>query len=137
MTQPNSQPEKLRRNASLTLGVTAVLASALLTGCAPNGDVIDADYAKVCRDNSTQQRTDDTNCNSSSGRGGGHYGWYFLPMNNSSSRSVPGVGQALSGGTDSIPSTSSSKSGITSKGLPSVSRGGFGGSAKGGTSVGG
>lgn len=130
MAQPKSQPEKMRRNASLALGVTAVLASALLTGCTPSGDVIDADYAKVCRDNRTQQRTEDTNCNSTSGRGGGAYGWYFLPMG-SSGRSVPGVGQSLSGGTDSIPSNATSKSGVSSKGSSSVSRGGFGGSAKG------
>lgn len=136
MTKTPRKPERLRRNASLALGVTSILASALLTGCTPSGDVIDADYAKVCRDNQTQQRADDTNCNSSSGRSAGHYGWYFLPMGGSgsnSSRSVPGVGQSLSGGSDSIPSGASSKSGITSKGSSSVSRGGFGGSVGGGS----
>jgi hypothetical protein len=136
VNKPQGKPEKMRRNASMALGVTAILASALLTGCAPNGDVIDADYAKVCRDSKTQQRTEDKNCNSESGRSGGAYGWYFLPMG-SSGRSVPGVGQSLAGGTDSIPSSASSKSGITPKGSSSVSRGGFGGSAKGGSSTGG
>ena len=124
----------MRRNASLALGVTSILASALLTGCSPNGDVIDADYAKVCRDNQSNQRVEDTNCNSSNGRAGGHYGWYFLPMGSSGSttnRSIPGVGQPLSGGTDSIPSGATSKSGVSSKGSSSVSRGGFGGSVGG------
>jgi hypothetical protein len=120
----------------MALGVTAILASALLTGCTPSGDVIDADYAKVCRDSKTQQRTDDKNCNSESGRSGGAYGWYFLPMG-SSNRSVPGVGQSLSGGTTSIPSNATSKSGVPSKGSSAVSRGGFGGSAKGGSGTGG
>lgn len=124
----------MRRNASLGLGVTSVLASALLTGCTPGGDVIDADYAQVCRDNQTQQRTEDTNCNSSSGRSGGSYGWYFLPMGNSGStshRSIPAVGQPLAGGVTSIPPSATAKSGVSSKGSTSVSRGGFGGSAKG------
>jgi hypothetical protein len=140
LTEAQRKPKGLRRNASLALGVTSILASALLTGCTPSGDVIDADYAKVCRDNKTQQRSEDTNCNSESGRSGGAYGWYFLPMGNSGStgnRSVPGVGQGLSGGVDSIPSGATSQSGVTSKGSSSVSRGGFGGSAKGGSSTGG
>jgi hypothetical protein len=138
VTKAPRKPERLRRNASLALGVTSILASALLTGCTPSGDVIDADYAKVCRDNQTQQRSEDTNCNSESGRSGGHYGWYFLPMGGSnSSRSLPGVGQSLSGGVDSIPSGATSKSGVASKGSSAVSRGGFGGSAKGGSSTGG
>jgi hypothetical protein len=130
VTTPERKPDKLRRNTTLALGVTGVLASALLTGCSTNGDVIDADYAKVCRDEKTQQRTEDKNCESSSGRSGGAYGWYFYQMGNSS-RSLPAVGQPLAGGVTSLPSGKSAKSGVAVKGSPSVSRGGFGGSAKG------
>jgi hypothetical protein len=127
---------RLRRTSALALGMTGVLASALLTGCTPNGDVIDADYAKVCRDNETNNRVEDVNCDSSQARGSGHFGWYFLPMGiagSRTSRSIPGVGSSLSGGVTSIPSTATSKSGAPSKGSSAVSRGGFGGSAKGGS----
>lgn len=130
MTTPEPKPERLRRNTTLALGITGVLASALLTGCSTNGDVIDADYAKVCKDAKTQQRVEDKNCESSSGRSGGAYGWYFFSTGSSGSK-VPAVGQPLAGGVTSIPSSASAKSGVPSKGSPSVSRGGFGGSAKG------
>lgn len=110
-----------------------MLASAVLTGCTPSGDVIDADYAQVCQDKTNQQRVDDSKC-SDQGRASGHYGWYFLPMGSAgstASRSLPAVGDKVSGGTESIPSGSTAKSGVPSKGSSSVSRGGFG------TSVGG
>ena len=135
MTTPEQKPTRLRRNTTLALGVTGVLASALLTGCGTDGDVIDADYAKVCKDAKTQQRVEDKNCESSSGRSGGVYGWYFYSTGSKSR--VPAVGQPLSGGMTSIPSSSSAKSGVPSKGSTSVSRGGFGGSVKGGGSTGG
>jgi hypothetical protein len=130
---------RLRRTSALALGMTGVLASALLTGCTPGGDVIDADYAKVCRDNQTNNRVEDVNCDSSDARSSGHFGWYFLPMGvggSRTTRSIPGVGTPLSGGVTSIPSTATSKSGTPSKGSSSVSRGGFGGSAKGGSGTG-
>lgn len=116
------------------LGISAVLASAVLTGCTPDGNVIDADYAQTCQDKTNQQRVEDSKC-SDQGRSSGHYGWYFLPMGSSGStatRSIPGVGSTLSGGTESIPSGSTAKSGISSKGSTSVSRGGFGSSVGGG-----
>lgn len=115
-----------RKNAAISLGVAGVLASALLTGCAPDGTVIDADYAQMCRDKTTEQRVEDTNC-SDKGRSGGHYGWYFYP----SGSNVPAVGSRLSGGTTSVPAGKSAQKGFTSKG-GTVSRGGFGSSAKGG-----
>jgi hypothetical protein len=124
-----------RKSAAVILGISAILASAVLTGCSPDGNVIDADYAKTCQDKTSKQRVEDDKC-SDQGRSSGHYGWYFLPMGSSgstTSRSVPGVGSALSGGTESIPSGATSKSGISSKGSTSVSRGGFGGSVKGGS----
>ena len=129
---------KRRKSSAVVLGVTALLASAVLTGCGPSGNVIDADYAKVCQDKTTKQRIEDSKC-SEEGRASGHAGWYFFPMGSAgstTSHSVPAVGQKLSGGTEKIPAKATSKSGVSSKGSDSVSRGGFGGGAKGG-SVGG
>lgn len=127
-----------RKSAAVILGVSAILASAVLTGCAPDGSVIDADYAQTCQDKTTKQRVEDDKC-SDQGRSSGHYGWYFLPMGNSgstTSRSIPAVGAPLSGGVDSIPSGATAKSGVSSKGSTAVSRGGFGGTAKGGSTGG-
>jgi hypothetical protein len=124
---------RARRSSTLALGVSGLLASALLTGCAPNGDVIDADYAQVCKDNKSNQRVEDDKC-SEGGRSSGHYGWYFYGMGSSGSttqRSLPAVGAPLSGGVDTLPPGSTAKSGVSSKGSTAISRGGFGGSAKG------
>lgn len=102
-----------------------MLASALMTGCTPAGDVIDADYAKVCQDKSTKMRADDSKC-SNQGRGSTLYGWYFIATN--TDKRVPPIGEKLSGGVTSIPKTATSKSGVSGKGIGTVSRGGFGGS---------
>jgi hypothetical protein len=110
--------------------VTALLASALLTGCSPDGEVIDADYAKVCQDRTTEERAEDDRC-SEQGVSSGLYGWYFLAMG-SGRRSIPAVGAGLSGGTRSVPSGATSRSGVSPDGASSVSRGGFG-SSNGGT----
>lgn len=134
LSAPRTRHSGRRRSGAVILGVTALLASAVLTGCSPSGEVIDADYAKVCQDKTTQQRVEDDKC-SEEGRSSGHAGWYFLPMggrSNTSPHSIPAVGSALSGGTTSIPAKSSSKSGVSSKGAKSVTRGGFGSGAKGG-----
>lgn len=127
-----------RKSTAVILGVSALLASAVLTGCSPDGDVIDADYAQTCQDKTTKQRVEDDKC-SDQGRSSGHYGWYFLNMGSrgsNSSRNVPAVGAPLTGGVDSIKSGATSKSGVSSKGTNSVSRGGFGGTAKGGSTGG-
>jgi hypothetical protein len=124
---------RTRKSGSLSLGIAGLLASALLTGCTPSGDVIDADYAQVCQDKKNEQRVDDNNC-SEQGRSGGHYGWYFYQTQGSST-TIPPVGQRLTGGVTSVPAGKSVKSGIASKG-GTVSRGGFGTSSKGGSSGG-
>ena len=126
MTAAATPPPRLRRSSSVALGVTALLSSALLTGCSPDGDVIDADYAKVCQDKTSQERAEDDRC-SDDGVRSGVYGWYFLPMG-SGSRSIPAVGAGLSGGTTSVPSGATSRSGVAPDGASSVSRGGFGSS---------
>jgi hypothetical protein len=135
---PRARRSRSRKSGAVILGISAVLASAVLTGCSPSGDVIDADYAQTCQDKTTKQRVEDEKC-SDKGRSSGHYGWYFLPMGNSgstSSRYLPSVGAPLAGGVDSIPPGATSKSGTPAKGATSVSRGGFGGTAKGGSTGG-
>ena len=118
----------------MALGLSGLLASVLLTGCTPSGDVVDADYAQVCEDRKTNSRVEDDKC-SDQGRTSGAYGWYFFNMNSGATNNVPPVGSRLTGGSATAPSSGSVKSGIPSKG-GTVSRGGFGGSAKGGSSGG-
>jgi hypothetical protein len=123
-----------RRSASLSIGVTALLASAMLTGCTPEGEVIDADYAQVCQDRTTEERVEDSKC-SEEGRSSGLYGWYFFAMGARSAainRSIPAVGSRLSGGVTTVPAGASTRSGLPAAGSSSVSRGGFGDSAKSG-----
>ena len=121
-----------RKTGALTLGVSGLLASAMITGCTPSGEVIDSDWAQVCQDKKTELRVDDNHC-SEDGRAGGYYGWYFYQ---SGGGSIPSVGNKLSGGTTTAPSSGTVKSGVPSKG-GTVARGGFGSSAKGGGSIGG
>lgn len=124
-----------RRSGAVVLGVSAVLASAVLTGCSPSGEVIDTDYAQVCQDIKTGQRAEDAHC-SEEGRAGGHYGWYFFPMgttDTTAARSIPAVGAPLTGGSTSVPQGATTRSGVTPKESSTVSRGGFGSSVKGGS----
>lgn len=90
----------VRRRASrvVSIGVVAALAASL-TGCG-EGSGVDSDYAKICRDNSMQKRLPDDDCNNH----GGHAGWYYLPLSGSRATKVPAVGDAVSGGTASLPS---------------------------------
>jgi len=115
----------VRRRASraVSIGVVAALAASL-TGCG-QGSGVNADYAKICRDNSTQKRLPDDDCNNH----GGHAGWYYLPVSSSRSTRVPAVGAQASGGTTSLPSGKTAESGLSSRGS-SVSKGGFGGSGE-------
>lgn len=102
-----------------------------MTGCTPGGEVIDADYAQVCKDNRNETRVEDSYC-SEEGRAAGHIGWYFYQ----SGSAVPGVGSPATGGVTSVPSGKVAKSGTPSKG-GTVARGGFGTTAKSGSSGGG
>jgi hypothetical protein len=86
----------------------------------------------------TQERVDDSKC-SDQGRTSGHYGWYFLAIGaagSNTTRSIPAVGKPLTGGVTTIPKGATAKTGAPVKGSGTVSRGGFGGTAKGGTSGG-
>lgn len=122
-----------RRTVVVGLGVTALLAGTITAVVASNED--DPEYAQVCFNDETGERVADTSCNSSAGRSGGIYAWYFY----SRGASVPPIGQNRSTApnyTRTIPSGAKASTGYSSKG-GTVSRGGFGSSAKSGSSGGG
>jgi hypothetical protein len=122
-----------RRTVVVGLGVTALLAGTITAIVASNQD--DPEYAQVCFNDETGERVEDTNCNSSAGRGGGIFAWYFF----SRGAFVPAVGQNRSTApnyTRTVPSGAKASTGYSPQG-GTVSRGGFGGSAKSGTSGGG
>jgi hypothetical protein len=122
-----------RRTVVVGLGVTALLAGTITAVVASNQD--EPEYAQVCFNDETGERVEDTNCNSSAGRAGGLYAWYFF----SRGAYVPPVGQNRSTAPNfsrTIPSDAKASTGYSTKG-GTVSRGGFGTSAKSGTSGGG
>ena len=121
-----------RRTVVVGLGVTALLAGTITAVVASNGD--DPEDAQVCFNDETGERVADTNCDSSAGRSGGLYAWYFY----SRGASVPAIGQNRSTApnyTRTIPSGAKASTGYSSSG-GTVSRGGFGTSAKSGSSGG-
>ena len=109
------------------LPITSAVASALLaSACAPSQDRASTDVA-VCRD-AAGKRVDDSQCaRPHHGGGGAIVGlatWYYL----SRGSMVPGMGQSLAGGS-MIPRAGV---GYARASASSVSRGGFGMSARGG-----
>ncbi|RAM35957.1 Tat pathway signal protein [Arthrobacter globiformis] len=121
-----------RRTVVVGLGVTALLAGTITAIVASNEQ--DPDYAQVCFNEETGERVEDTQCNSSAGRGGALYAWYFY----SRGASVPGIGQnrtAYPNFTRTVPQGAKTSTGYSSKG-GTVSRGGFGSSSKGGSTGG-
>ncbi|WP_247041963.1 Tat pathway signal protein [Arthrobacter rhizosphaerae] len=121
-----------RRTVVVGLGVTALLAGTITAIVASNAD--EPDYAQVCFDEATGERVEDTQCNSSAGRGGGLYAWYFY----SRGANVPPVGQnrtSYPNFTRTIPEGAKASTGYSTKG-GTVSRGGFGSSSKGGSTGG-
>lgn len=122
-----------RRTVVVGLGVTALLAGTITAVVASNED--DPEYAQVCFNDETGERVADTNCDSSAGRSGGLYAWYFY----SRGARVPPIGQNRSTApnyTRTIPGGAKASTGYSSTGGP-VSRGGFGTSAKSGSTGGG
>jgi uncharacterized protein YgiB involved in biofilm formation len=114
------------------LGVTALLAGTITAIVASNEQ--DPDYAQVCFNEETGERVEDTQCNSSAGRGAALYAWYFYARG----ASVPGIGQnrtAYPNFTRTVPQGAKTATGYSSKG-GTVSRGGFGSSSKGGSTGG-
>lgn len=121
-----------RRTVVVGLGVTALLAGTLTAVVSSNQD--EPEYAQVCFNDETGERVEDTQCNSSAGRAGGLYAWYFF----SRGAYVPPVGQNRSTApnfTRTIPSDAKASTGYSTRG-GTVSRGGFGSSSKGGSTGG-
>jgi hypothetical protein len=123
MTTPT---RRRMRSASISLGITAVMASSL-TGCASS-----ADYAAVCVDPDTQERVDDDQCDDDGGGGTGFF-WYYLAARSI----VPAVGQTATGGTFRGSSLNGTvqRGGLPTTGGSTVrsatTKGGFGGSSRG------
>ena len=114
--------------------MTALLAGTITAIVASNEE--EPDYAQVCFNDETGERVEDTKCgnSSSAGRSSALYAWYFY----SRGASVPGVGQNRSSYpsfTKTVPTGAKASTGYSSKG-GTVSRGGFGGSSKGGSTGG-
>ncbi|MDR6849404.1 MULTISPECIES: hypothetical protein [unclassified Sphingomonas] len=106
------------------LPITSAVATALLVGaCSPSSDVAKSDVA-VCRD-AAGVRVDDAYCaRGTNGRtGGGAGGWYYIGRGGR----VPAMGEALSGGY----TTPRAGVGYARASSATVSRGGFGMSARG------
>ena len=128
--------------------VSAVTAAAAalwvggLTGCSSMSGSTDADYVKVCKDPSTDQRTDDDKCDDNSSgtsHSSSHPHWVYIPTSRGSSVTAPGVGEKVpSDYSDSKP-PSSSKVTTSDRSGGSYSRGsgtrhgGFGSGSKGGS----
>lgn len=123
-----------RRTVVVGLGVTALLAGTITAIVASKAE--EPEYAQVCFNDDTGERVDDTQCDKSSteGRSSGIYAWYFY----SRGAGVPGVGQnrsAYPSYTRTVPPGAKASTGFSTKG-GTVSRGGFGGSSKGGSTGG-
>ena len=126
----------MKRSRTVPLALTALLAASL-TGC---GEEEDPDNYAICVDPQTEQRVDDDLCDDDGSRGGGFAFFYFGGISSGRSYTVPAVGQSYvgSGGTTTRPPGVtqtrgiSPSGGLVAKGSSAVSRGGFGGTSKGG-----
>ncbi|WP_394160446.1 tRNA-dihydrouridine synthase [Galactobacter valiniphilus] len=132
-----STTTRRRASVAVSIGVTATLATTL-TGCGNGATDTSDEYARICRDTTTQQRVEDEKCNES-GSGSGYHGHSYMPyfffLGNNSRTRVPAVGESATGGTSTLPDGKSARSGVSSKGetfARGTARGGFGGSGKGG-----
>lgn len=134
--------ERRMRSAGITLGLTALVAASL-TGCSNDDD--QPEYAAICVDPQTEQRTDDANCKdereyNGAGSGAGFF-WFYMATRGGGL--VPPIGGRYNTGqgTYTIPRTSQGGSGsptikrggLDTKGgdIGTISRGGFGKSGKG------
>ena len=111
-----------RRSATVTLGVTALLAAGL-TACGAE-EPEDPDYGAVCVNSQTQERVEDDECGDDRGGGGGGglFAWYFL----SRGAFAPGIGQRVGGGTFTPPGNTTLRRGGIARDGGTVTRGGFG-----------
>jgi len=136
------------RNRGQRVVVSAVTAAAAalwvggLTGCSSMSGSTDADYVKVCKDPSTDQRTDDDKCDddsSSTSHNSSHPHWVYIPTSRSRSVTAPAVGEKVpSDYSDSKPAssskvTTSKRSGGSYSRGSGTRHGGFGSGSKGGS----
>lgn len=124
-------PASRRRSASVTLGITALLAASL-TACGSD-EQTDVDNVAVCVDPNTNQRVEDDRCGDADrnyqGSGiGSAFLWYYLGTR--SGGRYPAVGGPISGGTFNSPRGATVQRGGASKTGGSITRGGFGSSGK-------
>jgi hypothetical protein len=129
----------VKKSQAVPLALTAMMAASL-TGCA---DEPAPDNVGICVDPKTEIRVEDERCDDGSGGGSGLGGFaflYFGGLNGGARYNVPPVGGSTvgAGGTTVRPPGTTQTRGISKaggsvfKGSPTVSRGGFGGSSKGG-----
>ncbi|WP_432942850.1 hypothetical protein ACQPXM_38150 [Kribbella sp. CA-253562] len=133
--------DRRMRSAGITLGLTALVAASL-TGCS-NDDEDQPDYAAICVDPQTEQRTDDSNCKDEREYHGSGAGFFWFYMATRGGAFVPPIGGRYNAGsgTYTIPRTGTAGSGsptIKRGGLNpgggdigTITRGGFGKSGKG------
>lgn len=132
--------DRRMRSAGITLGLTALVAASL-TGCSNDDD--QPEYAAICVDPQTEQRTDDSNCKDDREYHGSGAGFFWFYMATRGGGLVPPIGGRYNAGqgTYTIPRTSQTGSGsptikrggLDTKGgdIGTISRGGFGKSGKG------
>lgn len=102
-----------RRSLTVSASLTAALALSL-SGCSSS----DPTHRAACVDRQTGERIPDRDCQ----RGGGHVGWYFLPIG----ARFPGIGARAAGGSFMAPKGDSRPyAGLGAKG-GTVDKGGFG-----------
>lgn len=103
----------VKRSRRVSLGAGYLLFAASLTGCAAEPDT-----QRVCVEDVTEIRVEDTPCPDPERRFDGH-SWYYINGNGA----APGVGHKASGGSFTKPAGAK---------VASVPRGGFGGKSSSG-----
>jgi hypothetical protein len=134
-----TEPRRRMRSTGITLGLTALVAASL-TGCSNDNQ---PDYAAICVDPQTQQRTDDGNCKDDREYHGSGAGFFWFYMATRGNFLVPPVGgryntadgtysssglRNAQGGTATV-----KRGGLDTKGgkIGTITRGGFGKTGKG------
>jgi hypothetical protein len=131
--------ERRMRSAAVTLGLTALLAASL-TGCSTNDE--QPDYAAICVDPQTQQRTNDENCKDEREYHGSGAGFFWFYMATRGGALVPPIGGRynVASGAYTIPRDKSGggsptirRGGLNPGGgeIGTITRGGFGKSGTG------
>jgi hypothetical protein len=135
-------PRRRMRSAGITLGLTALVAASL-TGCSSGEE--QTDYAAICVNPETQERTDDTNCKDDREYHGSGAGFFWFYMATRAGGFVPPIGgkynttagtytvsnaRNAQGGTATV-----KRGGLDTKGgdIGTISRGGFGKAGTGGS----